>query len=107
MTREEFLKFTLTKQSNGKKSLHVSDSVVDPTFARTGRQMIFEPLNVEYRMKYPDGVPLDKDNPHNIAEFDKIYPDHFKAVREAKAKVETTTKQLKKMQDTPAPQPQQ
>ena len=107
MTRKEFLEFTLTRKSNGKQSMHVGESVTDPTFARTGRQMIFQPLNIEYRMKYPAGVPLDKDNPMNIAEFDKLYPDQFKAIRAAKEHVSSTGKKMDVLQQKYNQQQQQ
>ena len=94
MTRKEFVKFTQTGQSKGKKSMITGKSVTDPTFARTGRQLIFNPLYIEYRMKYPDGVPLDKDNPHDFKEYDKLYPDTFKAIQQAKSEVKTTKKKL-------------
>lgn len=97
MTRKEFIKFTQTGQSKGKKCMITGKSVTDPTFARTGRQLIFSPLNIEYRMKYPDGVPLDKDNPHNFKEFDKLYPDTFKAIQQAKADVKNTKSKLEEI----------
>lgn len=98
MKRNEYVKFTQTGQSKGKKPLITGKSMTDPTFARTGRQMIFQPLNIEYRMKYPEGVPLDKENPLQFREFDKLYPDQFKAIREAKSHVDTTKETLDKLQ---------
>ena len=95
MKRSEFREFISSSISKGKKSIenHVL-SDCDPTFAQTGRQMIVNPLPIEYRMKYPQGVPLDKNNPFNFAEYDKIYPDTFKAMREARAKINDTKTHL-------------
>lgn len=96
MTRTEYIHFTQTGKSKGKKPLITGKSVTDPTFARTGRQMIFQPLNIEYRMKYPDGVKLDKEHPHDIKEYDKIYPDIFDAIRQANADIHDTKHKLNK-----------
>lgn len=98
MTRSEFVNYNQSKKSNHLKDVVVTDeSVTDPTFARTGRQLIFSPLNVEYRMKYPAGTPLDKDNPHFFHEYDKINPDTFKAVREARECVNNTKTKLNEL----------
>lgn len=108
MTRKEYVKFCQTGQSKGKKSMITGKSVTDPTFARTGRQLIFSPLNIEYRMKYPDGVPLDKENPYNFKEFDKLYPDTFKAINQAKADVKNTKTKLQELsKKQPKKDPQQ
>lgn len=98
MKRNEYVKFTQTGKSKGKKPLISGKSICDPSFARTGRQLIFQPLNIEYRMKYPEGNPLNPENPMQFNEFDKIYPDQFKAMREAKAQVSTTKTKLKEVQ---------
>lgn len=101
MTRKEFVKFTESGKSAKLKSCVVADvSVCDPTFAQTGRQLLTNPLPIEYRMKYPAGTPLDKDNPMNFNEFDKLYPDTFKAIREANNVTETTKKALSKLQES-------
>lgn len=93
MTRNEFNKFIQTgKLDKPKKQLISGRSVTDPTFARTGRQMIFQPLPIEYRMKYPDGTPLNPDNPHEFKEYDKLYPDTFKASLQANSDIKTTKK---------------
>lgn len=108
MTRKEFRRFISTsKSSSPKKMLVTGESVTDPTFAQTGRQMITNPLPIECRMKYPQGVPLDKDNPHNFKEYDKLYPDSFKAMREAKQDVDTTKSKLNEIEKKNKPQPQQ
>lgn len=108
MTRKEFRGFISTnKSANLKKTLVTGESVTDPTFAQTGRQMITAPLPIECRMKYPQGVPLDKDNPHNFKEYDKLYPDSFKAMREAKQDVDTTKSKLNEIEKKNKPQPQQ
>lgn len=105
MTRKEFVKYIQTGKSKGKKPLITGSSVTDPSFYRTGRQLIFEPLNIEYRMKYPDGVPLDKENPHNFKEYDKIYPDHFKAMLQANNDIVTTKSKLNEIQKQSQTQP--
>lgn len=112
MTRKEFVKFAETrKHVKNKKSVVIDKSVTDPTFAQSGRQMITNPLPIEYRMKYPAGVPLNPDNPMHFNEFDKLYPDTFKAIREANAASVSATKNLGKLQDqtkkkpTPTPNP--
>lgn len=100
MTRKEFIKFSETGKSAKPKQVVVNDnSVTDPTFAQTGRQMLTNPLAIEYRMKYPEGTPLNKENPMAFNEFDKIYPDTFKAIREANSLTDKTTKQLKELQN--------
>lgn len=107
MKRSEYIRFCQSGKSKGKKALISGKSVTDPTFARTGRQMIFQPLNIEYRMKYPDGVPLDKENPLQFKEYDKLYPDTFTAMRDANADVKDTKSKLNKMkEDLNKPQPQ-
>ena len=53
MTRKEFIKFSETGKSAKPKQVVVNDiSVTDPTFAQTGRQMLTNPLAIEYRIKY-------------------------------------------------------
>ena len=106
MKRTEYVHFTQTGKSKGKKALITGKSVTDPTYARTGRQMIFQPLNIEYRMKYPEGVKLDKDNPHDIKEYDKIYPDTFDAIRQANADIHKYTRSKKEPQPK-EPQPKE
>lgn len=111
MTRKEFVKFTESGKSSKMKSCVVADvSVCDPSFAQTGRQMITNPLPIEYRMKYPAGTPLDKDNPMHFNEFDKLYPDTFKAIREANNITETTKSALSHLQEKakkkPDPKPE-
>lgn len=108
MKREHFVKLAMRGSSpNGKKILKSGRSVTDPTFARSGRQLIFQPLAIEYRMKYPAGVPLDKDNPYNIREYDKIYPDTFKAIAAANADVNDTKSKLNKFKEQQNRKPQQ
>ena len=96
MTRKEFVNYTQTRKGLRLKKCVVSGlSITDPTFAQTGRQMLTNPLNIEYRMKYPQGTPLDKDNPMKFNEYDKLYPDNFKAIRDAQSVVTTTEKKLR------------
>lgn len=113
MKRKDFRKFLVNHSTNHIKTCVVIDnSVTDPTFAQTGRQQIFNPLPINYRITYADGVPLNKENPMQFNEFDKLYPDRFKAVEQAKEQVTTTKKQLSKIKehlnkkpDTPSNQP--
>lgn len=99
MNKSDFKNFIKTGRSNHvKKPLESGPSLVDPTFARTGRQMIFNPLPIEYKMKYPDGAPLNKEDPFKFNEFDKLYPDTFKAMREANSCVADTKNKLTKLQ---------
>lgn len=100
MKRSEFVKFIQNgKTTHAKECVLKDKSVTDPSFAQTGRQMLTNPLPIEYRMKYPDGTPLNKENPMDFNEFDKLYPDHFKAVREAQSVTKETQKTLKKVQE--------
>ena len=106
MTRQEFVKFTETGKNKKIKTCVVADvSLCDPSFAQTGRQILTNPLPIEYRMKYPAGVPLNKENPMHFNEFDKLYPDTFKAIREANNVTETTKKTLSKIQESTKKKP--
>lgn len=113
MKREDYVHYVQGKRlTHAKKCVCDDMSVTDPTFAQTGRQLLTNPLPIEYRMKYPDGVPLNKENPMQFNEFDRLYPDTFKAIREANVITDKTTKQLKELQDkkpknNPQKQPQQ
>ena len=99
MTRKEYIKYVQSKKLNKPKQCVVKDkSVTDPSFAQTGRQMLTNPLPIEYRMKYPAGVPLDKENPLNFKEYDKLYPDTFKAIRDAKDVTAQTETKLGEIQ---------
>lgn len=95
MTRKEYVKFVESGKGKLKKPVVSDKSVADPTFAQTGRQILTNPLNIEYRMKYPQGTPLDKDNPMKFNEYDKLYPDNFKAIREAQSVVTITESKLR------------
>ena len=107
MTRQEFVKFIETGKSKIMKVCVVADvSVCDPSFAQTGRQMLTNPLPIEYRMKYPAGAPLNKDNPLEFNEFDKLYPDTFKAIREANNVTETTKKALSVIHESTKKKPE-
>lgn len=100
MKREEFKQFLVNHKTNHAKECVVSDkSFTDPSFAQTGRAQIFNPLPINYRLSYSDGVPLNKENPMQFNEFDKLYPDKFKAIEEAKSSVNTTKKQLTKIEE--------
>lgn len=97
MKRNEYVKFCHSKHSDGvKKTNYPMASVTDPTFAQTGRQMLTNPLPINYRVQYQDGAPLNPDNPHQFNEFDKMYPDTFKAMTEAKQQITTTKDSVKK-----------
>ena len=106
MTRKEFVKFTETGKNAKIKTCVITDvSVCDPSFAQTGRQILTNPLPIEYRMKYPAGVPLNKENPMHFNEYDKLYPDTFKAIRDAYSVTETTKKTLSKIQESTKKKP--
>ena len=97
MTRKEYVKFCQSKKTDkAKQRCMTMPSVTDPTFAQTGRQMLTNPLPINYRVRYSEGAPLNPDDPHKFNEFDKMYPDKFKAMVEAKEQVNTTKKNLKK-----------
>lgn len=111
MNRQQFKQFVSKKYDHYKQPLKQGSSITDPSFARTGRQLIFQPLPIEYRMKYPDGNLLDKENPHNIKEYDKIYPDQFLAMQQARNDIQTTKtklneidKHIKQKQKQPNPE---
>lgn len=107
MKRSEYVKLCQNGKTNHARECVVKDkSVTDPSFAQTGRQILFNPLPIEYRMKYPAGVPLDKDNPMLFKEYDKLYPDKFDAVRQANADVNTQKHVLKKVQEQTKPNKQ-
>ena len=105
MKREEFKNFLVNHKTNHAKECVVQDkSVTDPSFAQSGRAQIFNPLPINYRVTYAEGVPLNKENPMHFNEFDKLYPDKFKATEQAKKSVDTTKKQLKKIEEQNKPQ---
>ena len=107
MKREEFKKFLQEHKTNHAKECVVTDkSVTDPSFAQSGRAQIFNPLPINYRVTYTDGVPLNPDNPMQFNEYDKLYPDKFKATEQAKKSVDTTKKQLKKIEEQTKAKPQ-
>lgn len=106
MKRKEFVKFLQEHKTNHAKECVVSDkSVTDPSFAQSGRAQIFNPLPINYRVTYTDGVPLNPDNPMQFNEYDKLYPDKFKATEQAKKSVYTTKKQLEKIEEQTKPKP--
>lgn len=99
MTRKEFVKFTETgKHVKNKTCVTMDKSVTDPSFAQTGRQLLTNPLPIEYRMKYMPGTPLNKENPMHFNEYDKMYPDTFKAIREAESITKQTKDNLDKLE---------
>lgn len=100
MTRKEYIKYCQTHKHNGnKKTTTPMQSVTDPTFAQTGRQMIENPLNVNYRVQYAQGAPLDKDNPYHVNSFDNMYGDKFQSMKEAKQHIEKTKGNVQKIHD--------
>lgn len=109
MKRKDFVKFIQDGKTNHSKECVVKDkSVTDPSFAQSGRAQIFNPLPINYRVSYTDGVPLNKDNPMQFNEFDKMYPDKFIATEQARKSVKTIKEQFNKIdeQTKPKPQPQ-
>ena len=97
MTRSEYTKYCQSKKTlSSKRKTHPMASVTDPTFAQTGRQMIESPLSINYRVQYQAGSPLDKENPLQVAEFDKMYGDTFEAMKQAKQQVTKTKENVQK-----------
>lgn len=108
MKRHEFVKFVQNHRTDHVKKTVVQDlSVTDPSFAQTGRQIIFNPLPIETRIHYIAGVKLNEENPHQFNEFDKLYPDTFKAMREAQDSVTKTKTKLNELQRQQQQQQQQ
>lgn len=70
------------------------DSVTDPSFAQTGRQIVFNPLPYTPRPIYSQGVPADQ-----MQAFDGMYKDKFEAFQAAKEFSETQKQDLKKKID--------
>ena len=94
MKKSQFRKLVKGTYSKRKKAVPTGYSVTDPTFARTGRQLIFQPLPIDYRISYTQGAPLNPDNPYNFPEFDKMYVDILKAQDEALRTINNTKNQL-------------
>ncbi len=82
MKRAEFVKFVSTKKYNrgSKTEFNSSPSIVDPTQAQSGRDMLFNPKPIKYRGTYSNGVP-SKD----MQVFDKMYADKFDSFAAASA----------------------
>lgn len=101
MNREQFSSF-ITKGNrinNPATAPVVKESVTDPSYFQTGRQMLVNPLPIQPRVSYYQGAPLSNDNPMQINEYDKMYGDRFKAVNEAKDAVDNAKTNLKKIED--------
>ena len=107
MTREEYIRYCQSKSSKSKRKTHPMASVTDPIFAQTGRQMIETPLPINYRAQYQAGAPLDKDNPLQVAEYDKMYGDTFESMKQAKQQVATTKQQVQRAHEHYQQQQQQ
>lgn len=82
---------------NGTKSIKKHESaelasVTDPSFAQSGREIVFNPLPYDVKPIYSQGVPADQ-----MQAFDGMYKDKFEAFQAArefseKSKTEIKTK---------------
>lgn len=55
------------------------ESVTDPSFAQSGRDLVYNPIGYETKPIYANGVPLDQMQP-----FDGMYVDKHAAFQSAK-----------------------
>lgn len=101
MTRNQFSDFISqgNRINNPATAPVLKTSVTDPSYFQTGRQMLTNPLPIQPRVSYFQGAPLNKQDVLNMKEYDKMYPDRFKASMQAQVDIETTKEGLKKMQD--------
>ena len=68
---------------------HMS-SVTDPTFAQSGRELVFNPLPYETKQIYSNGIPLEQMQP-----FDAMYADKFDSFEQARQFSESNRKDIK------------
>lgn len=102
MKRNQFCNFI----TQGNKRNHVlavnnvvGESVTDPSYAQSGRQMIANPLPIQPRVQYSSAAPLNKENPFEVKEYDKLYPDKFKASKQAQEDINAAKNGLDKIQE--------
>ena len=82
----------LTKGTKSSKHYEHSDlaSVTDPSFAQSGRDLVFNPKPYDTKPIYSSGVPADK-----MQAFDGMYKDKFEAFQAAKEFQSKTKKDFK------------
>lgn len=78
------------KPTMHKKQENNMPSVTDPSYAQSGRDLLFNPKPYEMKQIYADGVPLKDMQP-----FDAMYVDRFQAFQQAKEFSETQLKDIK------------
>lgn len=92
MTRNEFRKCVVGDVVCPKQvEKNVGVSVTDPSFAQSGREMVFNPLPYNPKPIYQQGVPLDK-----MHEFDGMYKDKLDVFQSAKEFEQKAGDNLKK-----------
>lgn len=103
MKKSDFMKFVATGSMQPKKNENpIMKSVTDPTYAQSGRDLVFNPLNYEAKPIYSNGVPLKDMQP-----FDGMYKDKhdaFQAAKELNTREQENARKWRKKQDNPEPQ---
>lgn len=80
MKKSDYLKLLQGARLPAKKCEKVTvDSVTDPTYAQSGRDLAFNPLPYEMKPIYTNGVPLNEMQP-----FDGMYKDKLDVFQSAK-----------------------
>lgn len=80
MTKQEYIKMLQGKKMPMRQPEKITvPTVTDPSFAQSGRDMIFNPIGYETKPIYANGVPLDQMQP-----FDRMYADKHEAFQSAK-----------------------
>lgn len=94
MTRHEYIEMCMKRESVRNIRKNVLPSVADPTMAQSGRELLFNPKNINYnRVSYYKGVPVEQ-----IQGFDKMYADKIEVFDDAKKLSDKTKKQLDDLQ---------
>lgn len=80
MKKSDFRKMLQGVRTPSRKSEVITvQSVTDPSFAQSGRELVFNPLGYETKAIYANGVALD-----NMQPFDGMYVDKHAAFQSAK-----------------------
>ena len=91
MKKSEYIKMLQgTKPAVHKKQENHMPSVTDPSYAQSGRDLLFNPKPYEMKQIYSNGVPLKDMQP-----FDAMYADRFQAFQHAKEFSEIQHKDIK------------
>lgn len=91
MKKSDYVKMLQgTKPTMHKKQENSMPSVTDPSYAQSGRDLLFNPKPYEMKQIYANGVPLKDMQP-----FDAMYADSFQAFQQAKEFSETQRKDIK------------